>query len=268
MAAPGPADAHTYTYSVETRGSVRADRGEFARYVRSTLTDPRGWSLNGKIRFRPVSTGAHVRLILASPQAVARAHPVCSSTWSCRVGNQVLINDDRWRTTTPTWPRSRRDYRHYVINHEVGHWLGLPGRQPCPGRGEEAPVMMQQSKGLDGCEATVWPLPRERARAAEIREVTTFSQDRSGSRGDAPEWPGRYLRLAQPLMRGEDVRRYQARMRERGWRNSEGSSLGVDGVFGPETARATRLFQREKGLGVDGIVGLNTWRAAWTEPIT
>ena len=35
----------------------------------------------------------------------------------------------------------------------------------------------------------------------------------------------------------------------------------LDGVFGPETERAVREFQRENGLVEDGVVGANTWRA-------
>lgn len=57
--------------------------------------------------------------------------------------------------------RSLHDYRHDVINHEAGHWLGLV-HVGCPGAGEPAPVMQQQSIGLDGCDANVWPLPHER----------------------------------------------------------------------------------------------------------
>ncbi|MDP8910108.1 MAG: peptidoglycan-binding protein [Chloroflexota bacterium] len=39
--------------------------------------------------------------------------------------------------------------------------------------------------------------------------------------------------------------------------------LGIpaDGVFGPQTQRAVRAFQKKRGLAVDGIVGLQTWRA-------
>jgi peptidoglycan hydrolase-like protein with peptidoglycan-binding domain len=37
------------------------------------------------------------------------------------------------------------------------------------------------------------------------------------------------------------------------------SGLAADGIFGPETEKATREFQQEAGLAVDGIVGPNTW---------
>ena len=59
--------------------------------------------------------------------------------------------------------RTVRDYRHLVVNHETGHWLGL-GHASCPRRGSKAPVMMQQSKGTGGCRLNPWPLPREAAR--------------------------------------------------------------------------------------------------------
>ena len=84
---------------------------------------------------------------------------VCSSMYSCRVGRFVIINQERWKHASPAWNRARRslrDYRHMVVNHETGHWLGK-GHASCPRRGAPAPVMMQQSKGTDGCRFNPWP---------------------------------------------------------------------------------------------------------------
>ena len=41
------------------------------------------------------------------------------------------------------------------------------------------------------------------------------------------------------------------------------SPLGVDGVFGSNTARAVRNYQGVTGLVVDGIVGKDTWNSIY-----
>lgn len=75
---------------------------------------------------------------------------------SCREGDRVIINLTRWLEGTTDWDGSLADYRAMVINHEVGHALGH-GHLGCPGPGQLAPVMMQQTKGLDGCVGNPWP---------------------------------------------------------------------------------------------------------------
>jgi hypothetical protein len=89
----------------------------------------------------------------------------CSGAWSCRTGRNVVINDLRWRETSPAWVTSGgslRDYRHMVVNHETGHWLGWD-HSNCGGAEQPAPVMQQQSIDLQGCVFNAWPLDWELA---------------------------------------------------------------------------------------------------------
>ena len=60
---------------------------------------------------------------------------------------------------------------------------------------------------------------------------------------------------------GAEVRAWQEQMARRTWR------IRVDGIFGPESERVARQFQRNKGLRVDGLVGRQTWDAAWRLPV-
>lgn len=67
-----------------------------------------------------------------------------------------------------------------------------------------------------------------------------------------------------------DLRRWQQRMADRGWK------ITVDGWYGPigaksptgNTAGVAYAFQAEKGLTADKLIGPETWGAAWSEPIT
>lgn len=77
--------------------------------------------------------------------------------------------------------------------------------------------------------------------------------------GDAPPAttppPGRLLKLAEPLMHGDDVKAIQRLL------NSHGAKLTVDGVYGPRTATEVKTFQKTHKLVADGVVGPKT-RAA------
>lgn len=152
----------TATYSVTTRGRITADVQQFARLAQRTFDDPRGWRARG-VRFERVPQGGGFTLVLAEASTVPSFSSGCSATYSCRVGRFVIINQTRWQQATPPWTaggQSLRDYRHMVVNHEVGHWLGR-GHVGCPGPGSLAPVMMQQSKGTDGCRFNPWPTAGE-----------------------------------------------------------------------------------------------------------
>lgn len=155
---------HTVKYTVETRGSISAKLSTFRRQVQQTLDDPRGWRSAG-IRFTRVKSGGSMTIVLSQASRVPDFSSGCSSQWSCRVGRHVIINQDRWKHATPAWNAGKgttvRGYRHMVVNHEVGHWLEW-GHASCGGKGQKAPIMMQQSKGRAGCTFNAWPKPSER----------------------------------------------------------------------------------------------------------
>lgn len=69
-------------------------------------------------------------------------------------------------------------------------------------------------------------------------------------------WPGRYLKLASPLMHGSDVKWVQQHLT-----GHDESELADDGEYGKLTAAAVHAFQKAKKLTVDGIVGKQTWDA-------
>ncbi|MBX6381909.1 MAG: peptidoglycan-binding protein [Microbispora sp.] len=72
----------------------------------------------------------------------------------------------------------------------------------------------------------------------------------------ARPWPGRLLTYP-PVMRGDDVRAWQERMKELGY------DIVADGAYGPQSREVCRRFQRDRHLDVDGVVGPGTWNAAF-----
>ena len=76
---------------------------------------------------------------------------------SCRNETEIIINNFRWKEGAVDFGRDIETYRLYLINHETGHLLGWQHKE-CPKEGAIAPVMMQQSKGTNGCLPYGWPV--------------------------------------------------------------------------------------------------------------
>lgn len=152
----------TVPYRVEVRVP---DADDFRSILAATMADRRGWTRAG---FDVVeSEGAPYRVVLAEGDEVDRlCRPYeTGGEFSCQNGPIVAINAERWRDGVAHWPGTVASYRTMLLNHEMGHLLGQRHRD-CPKAGALAPVMQQQSGGLDGCKANAWPLSDEIARAA------------------------------------------------------------------------------------------------------
>lgn len=150
------------TYRVEVERGLPFRVGAFAAAVDRTLGDPRSWpERTGKPMVR-VEGEADLRVVLASPGTTDRlcAPLTTEGKVSCRNGDDVVINAWRWAHGAASYDGDVAAYRIYVVNHEVGHGLGR-GHIPCTGKGEPAPVMLQQTLGLGGCRANPWPTDAE-----------------------------------------------------------------------------------------------------------
>lgn len=146
---------------VEVETSVPESVDGAALLIHQTLESPRGWAGYRGVAFSLVSDAEQADLVirLASPQTVDAACTTLDTAglWSCRLGADIYLNADRWFYGTPTWAgQPIGEYRSYLINHEVGHYLGFD-HVGCPAQGQLSPVMQQQSIALNGCLPNAWP---------------------------------------------------------------------------------------------------------------
>ncbi len=161
--APAPGAGTVRSVRVEVEEGLPVDGEVFAQAVLSTLNDARGWGATDGVTFsRTAADDASIRVVLASPATTDRlcAPLQTEGLYSC--GNSstgvAVLNFHRWVSGAADFGDDVVTYRHYLVNHEVGHVLGH-GHESCPAPGEVAPVMVQQTITTDGCLPNGWPSP-------------------------------------------------------------------------------------------------------------
>lgn len=151
------------TVSVEilTETDLSVDGDAFVELVMGVLNDDRGWGQDGSVVFDLVGEDAELTIMLATAGTVDdMCAPLNTNGYmSCRVEDDVVLNVDRWFGATTEFldaGGTLDQYRTYLVNHEVGHFFGRGHETQCGPEGK-APVMMQQTLGLGGCEPNGWP---------------------------------------------------------------------------------------------------------------
>lgn len=159
-ASPRTGDGDVVRYTVEVETPLPFDPDDVSAVVDGTLADPRGWTATGDHAFERTRGDADVRVLLATPRTTdALCAPLeTHGEVSCRNGELVVINAKRWAYGIEDYGNDLAAYRQYVVNHEMGHAIGF-AHADCPGQGEMAPVMHQQTYGLEGCAPNPWPYP-------------------------------------------------------------------------------------------------------------
>ncbi|HVQ94422.1 MAG TPA: peptidoglycan-binding protein [Mycobacteriales bacterium] len=151
-----------------------------------------------------------------------------------------------WNTTDDYWnPSSQRQ-----------RWQDLPQGRPeaqaafqsgYNGGKDEFGRTVANPAGIDLADGTFWDgLGMTNNGFVDV----TYLWTTGGGGGGGGSWP-----TVRQGATGERVKSIQYLL------NQRGSSLAVDGDFGPATNSAVRSFQTSHSLAVDGVVGPNTWAA-------
>ncbi|PWJ25861.1 uncharacterized protein DUF3152 [Branchiibius hedensis] len=153
------------TYILQIENGLGADNATIAKTVGADLLNARGWQGVDHVRFVQLTAAELAKgrkpilaITLASPDTVNK---LCApldthGEWSCGNNGRATLNYERWMLGVPYFGKDLAAYHAYMVNHEVGHILGHP-HQHCAKAGDYAPVMQQQSMGLQGCKAWPWP---------------------------------------------------------------------------------------------------------------
>lgn len=182
----GAGETRTFTYTVEVEDGIDATGyggdGAFAAMVDATLADPRSWIGDESLAFRRIDNGdPDFRVSLTSQLTIREGCgyeiPLEGSCFNPSM-ERVFLNEARWVRGAVAFQGDIGSYRQYLINHEVGHAIGLAQHEACATDGGLAPVMMQQTFGTanddiarldpdgivpaDGlrCRFNPWPYPR------------------------------------------------------------------------------------------------------------
>ena len=147
-----------FDVKVEENLDIPADAA--AEVIAGVLNDQRSWRGSGRWRFELVSGDndhAELHAYIVTPGTTDRlcAPLQTRGDVSCQNGNRIVLNAKRWMLGAESYGTDLTNYRRYLVNHEFGHYLGF-GHVNCPRRGELAPIMLQQTKGLGGCRKNPW----------------------------------------------------------------------------------------------------------------
>lgn len=152
-------DEQKLNYAVKIEPSLGLDPLCIKNLLFLILNNDTGWKNITKKQFQLTSVEeSDYVYIFASPE---KTDEICApietnSIYSCRKEQNIVLNFFRWKNGAEDFKNDMETYRIYLINHETGHILGW-GHVGCPKEGAIAPVMMQQSKGTEGCIPYGWP---------------------------------------------------------------------------------------------------------------
>lgn len=188
IVAPGTYDGDRFVVALSFESRIEGVTSQqLQTQTLDVLNDPSGWNQAG---FEFVADDTSNLTIVLAEGALVDELCLPLETYSqvsCQNGPTVALNADRWREGGDDWDSSVENYRAYLINHEVGHLIGL--RHPterCPSESRISALMEPQTNNLQNCTGNWIPLGWE-IEWARNRPIVV-GPDPSWN-GPLPVWP-------------------------------------------------------------------------------
>jgi hypothetical protein len=150
----------SYSYTVEFSNSLSLKKNKIINKIQDVLTNKKGWSKLGyNFNFMDVNTNPHFCIKIVPESTIVRICKFKGLSCADSNTNTIYININLWRKGSSKSKLNLEDYRTYLINHEVGHILGKQhiDKNTLKPR-TKAPVMIQQTLGINDCIPNCWPL--------------------------------------------------------------------------------------------------------------
>lgn len=150
--------------SLKEYKSVMATNPE--KFIKKILNDPRGWAKYG-FKFKQVHNTDDpkcIKLKFTNNDTIKKLYGKSFDGLSLydKSINTIFLNMNNWLTGGKS-EMEIKAYRIYLINHEIGHALGIMKHPDCPfpEGGKLASVMQQMTRGpghIKPCLSNCWPL--------------------------------------------------------------------------------------------------------------
>jgi hypothetical protein len=148
---------NTLKYKVSIRPNINKNLKIFTKTVNTILNDKRGWGIKCVLD----DTNYDFEITLVSGEDIKND---CGfGNLSCVNdigGDKIFINNNRWSKGAKASRLNLKDYRCYLVSHEISHLLNQTHVKPI--KNKRTPVLVQHTLGIGEGLPNCWPLISEK----------------------------------------------------------------------------------------------------------